>query len=129
MNLRSADATEVFRRLYYHLYSNSSTSRADRIIEDLSRLLLGKLAVEELGQPDLIDGIIAGSSDPDAVLIPLLARRFPAIVQPDDAFSLDASLPRTFLETPSRPSWALACVAREGNSSPRAAWSGASSTC
>jgi type I restriction enzyme M protein len=91
MNLRSADATEVFRRLYYHLYSNSSTSRADRIIEDLSRLLLGKLAVEELGQPDLIDGIIAGSSDPDAVLIPLLARRFPAIVQPDDAFSLDAA--------------------------------------
>ena len=35
-----ADYGDVFRRLYYHLYSNSRASRAERIISDLSNLLL-----------------------------------------------------------------------------------------
>ena len=37
---------DVFRRIYYHLYSNSKASRAELIIEDLSLLLLCKLAGE-----------------------------------------------------------------------------------
>ena len=39
----------AFRKLYYHLYSNSNASRAERIISDLSNLLLCKIASERNG--------------------------------------------------------------------------------
>lgn len=40
-----SDNTETqFRDLYYHLYSNSSASRSERILADLSKLILVSIA-------------------------------------------------------------------------------------
>ena len=36
----------TFRKLYYPLYTNSQSSRAERLVSDLSLLLLSKRAVE-----------------------------------------------------------------------------------
>src|SRR5579875_3092085 len=41
---------QAFRKLYYHLYTNSNASRAERIISDLSNLLLCKIAGERNGE-------------------------------------------------------------------------------
>ena len=40
----TADYNAVFKKLYYHLYSNGKSSRAETIIEDLSKILFIKLA-------------------------------------------------------------------------------------
>lgn len=42
----AANLPDVFRSLYYYLHSNSSVSRADRLIEDISLLLLCKFVSE-----------------------------------------------------------------------------------
>ena len=36
----------MFRKLYYHFYSNSRTSRAECIFEDIAKLLLLKMISE-----------------------------------------------------------------------------------
>ena len=38
--LKDDNTEQKFRDLYYHLYSNSSSSRSERILGDLSKLIL-----------------------------------------------------------------------------------------
>jgi len=79
------DYPERFKKLYYHLYSNSSASRAETIISDLSKLLLVALSSET----QTIEQFISGTATANELLIPLLRKRFPKIVADNDKFAMD----------------------------------------
>src|SRR5437588_12832252 len=70
----------VFRKLYYHLYTNSQSSRAERLVSDLSLLLLTKLAVELNGGRRDIDRFLDGTASAEETLLTLLQRSYPKIV-------------------------------------------------
>jgi len=88
----SADGTSnlvsTFRRLYYHLYTNSSASRAERIAEDLSLILLLKLAAETNGGGSVLHEYLHGSRPANDVLMPVLRSTFPDLVSTSQSFSL-----------------------------------------
>ena len=84
------DLGEAFRRLYYRLYTNSRASRAERIGEDLSLLLLLKLASQE--DDEVAAGLRRferGEAD-ESVLRLELARVFPGLIAADQPFNLDS---------------------------------------
>lgn len=80
---------EVFKRIYYHLYTNSKASRAEAIIEDLSLLLLTKLAADQTNRREVIDSFVSGTKDANTTLLPLLAEVFPRLLSSGQGFSLD----------------------------------------
>lgn len=83
----SVNLTEVFHRLYFHLYSNSNATRAETIVQDISLLLLLKLAVERSGTDSILSDYCerGGSS---ASLLGVLRREFPALVAADRRFKI-----------------------------------------
>jgi hypothetical protein len=44
----------AFKKLYYHLYSNSNSSRSEKIMSALSNLLLCKIVCERNNAQDII---------------------------------------------------------------------------
>ena len=87
--------SETFRRLYYYLYSNSNISRAERIMDDLSLVLLSKLieekstlAKDELARYRHNDGTA------NEILLPLLHTHFPNFIDARHRFHLDEGLIR-----------------------------------
>jgi type I restriction enzyme M protein len=80
---------ETFRRLYYHLYTNSNASRAERIVEDLSLILLLKLATETNGGAEKLAWYQANDVQANAVLLPMLRDTFPGLVDTRQHFNLD----------------------------------------
>ncbi|WP_198673169.1 N-6 DNA methylase [Simplicispira lacusdiani] len=90
---------EVFKRIYYHLYSNSKASRAEAIIEDLSLLLLTKLSADQTGRRAVIESFVADGGDANTNLLPLLTSVFPKLLGTGQRFALDdASLRRSLSE-------------------------------
>lgn len=87
-NLQQANYSEVFRRLYYHLYSNSRASRAERIISDLSNLLLCKITSERNGGIEVVRSFLRSEGTANELLIPLLAKNYPGIDFSTERFSL-----------------------------------------
>jgi type I restriction enzyme M protein len=83
----STNLTETFRRLYYHLYTNSHATRAETIVEDLSLILLLKLAAERANANHLLAAYCerGGSSIP---LLKVLRREFPDLVAADRRFKI-----------------------------------------
>lgn len=79
---------ETFRRLYYKLYTNSRTSRAERIIEDLSLLLLLKLALEVSGSKKQWRDYRQRNADANEALLPVLRRTYPGLVDRQQKFNL-----------------------------------------
>jgi type I restriction enzyme M protein len=79
---------DVFRRIYYHLYSNSKASRAELIIEDLSLLLLCKLAGEFNGGQQTISTYLEGKGTANKALLPILREAFPELLSKRQTFSL-----------------------------------------
>ncbi len=79
----------AFRKLYYHLYSNSNASRAERIITDLSNLLLCKIASERNGGEGNIERFLHGAGTANELLLPVLLKVFPHLIDEDEKFSLD----------------------------------------
>jgi type I restriction enzyme M protein len=86
----SADYFDHFRKLYYYLYSNSNASRAERIIGDLSKvLLLGLCKNEKADYIDAIDDFLAGEQSANDLLLPILFEQYPQSLGRDDKFFLD----------------------------------------
>lgn len=84
---------DAFKRIYYHLYTNSKASRAETIIEDLSLLLLSKLASDHSGNDNALKKFIAGDLTSTESLIPVLAKAFPKLLGKGQRFTLgDSSL-------------------------------------
>lgn len=86
----------AFKRIYYHLYSNSKASRAESIIEDLSLLLLSKLSAEVNGGGEELISYIGGKSTANSALVPMLRDAFPELDAPQK-FALDDSSLRSAL--------------------------------
>lgn len=78
----------AFKALYYHLYSNSNSSRAERIITDLSNLLLCKIASESNGNRQAITQFLNCEGTANELLLPLLLHQYPTITGLEDSFSL-----------------------------------------
>jgi type I restriction enzyme M protein len=79
---------EVFKRLYYHLYTNSKVSRAEAIIEDLSLLLLVKLAADQSGQAKILKRFADGEVSSQDAMLPLLRKAFPNLLAKGQRFAL-----------------------------------------
>ena len=89
--------SSTFRKLYYHLYTNSQSSRAERLVSDLSLLLLTKLAVEVNGGAKCIDRFLAGEAA-DHSLLPLLQKSYPKVVGAGDRFAMGENALRESFE-------------------------------
>lgn len=87
----TADPTEAFKKLYYHLYTNSNSSRAERIISDLSKLLLVKIIADQQADQVSVRSFLDGSKSANDSLYPLLKEKFPELLDANDTFSLDDS--------------------------------------
>lgn len=81
-------AAEVFRRLYYHLYSNSRTTRAEKIFEDLSLLLLIKLLSETHDEGTALSDFRTGVTKTSDGLVSIARKTYPDLVSAHQQFSL-----------------------------------------
>ena len=88
----------VFRKLYYHLYSNSRASRAERIISELSNLLLCKIASERNGGGKNVDLFIKGQGSANDLLLPILLDAFPHLATQNERFTLEDDVLRYSLK-------------------------------
>lgn len=87
------DFSAIFRKLYYYLYTNSQASRAERIVSDLSFLLLLKVLEEKKSNKNIFTKFLANESNSSESLLLLLHKSFPALVDGTDKFSMgDAAL-------------------------------------
>ena len=87
--------SDIFRRLYYHLYGNSNISRAERIMDDISLVLLCKLLEEKstLARQELARyRDFAGTAN--QILLPLLRTEFPRLIDANHRFHLGDDLIR-----------------------------------
>ncbi len=88
-----ANLPDAFRKIYYHLYSNSKVSRAELIIEDLSLLLLAKLSAETNGGMSALTIYLGGRGSADKILLPMLRSAYPELLGTKQTFALaDSSL-------------------------------------
>ena len=85
---------ETFRRLYYHLYSNSDTSRAEAIFEDIAKLLLIGVLADDAEISSQVSCFMSGSGTAGELLLPVLRTRFPKLIGEEDGFRLSDNLVR-----------------------------------
>ncbi len=86
----STDYFDAFKKLYYYLYSNSNASRAERIIGDLSRLLLVALCKSrEPKYQSIVDDFLNGNGGANSTLLPILMEQYSSIFGKDEKFHLD----------------------------------------
>ena len=81
MNTQNVDYNACFKSIYYSLYSNSNTSRAERIVSDITKILLCKFMSEEDKGINLEE--LSGKE-----LIALLKEKYPQSCEEFDDFSL-----------------------------------------
>jgi len=87
----------TFKKLYYHLYSNSSSSRAERIIEDISKILLCKLLIDKGKSAKILDIYMKGNGTANELLLPELQKNYPSAIDESDRFSIgDSSIRSSF---------------------------------
>lgn len=86
----------IFKRVYYHLYTNSNASRAETIISDLANLLLCKAANDRTGGR-LIQRFLSGEVHSDA-LIEGARAAYPLLFSADEKFRLGEPAVRAALE-------------------------------
>lgn len=77
----SFDYNACFKNIYYQLYSNSNTSRAERIVSDITKILLCKLMAEQDKIQDI--GRFSGKE-----LLGMLKEKYPQSCEKYDDFSL-----------------------------------------
>lgn len=79
----------AFKKLYYHLYSNSNSSRSEKIMSDLSNLLLCKIVAERTNAQDVVINFLDKKGNANDTLLPLLKKNFPHLITDEDKFYLD----------------------------------------
>ncbi len=82
------DLPHRFRRVYFHLYTNSNASRAETLLADLSLLLLTKLASEKTDLSAELTDFLAGKGSANQLLLPALRASYPRLVRNQDRFEL-----------------------------------------
>lgn len=79
---------ETFRRLYYRLYSNSSSSRAERLFENLATILLLKFSLDKLDAQQALKQFLMGKGTADELLKEYLPKQLPRRTASNFSFSL-----------------------------------------
>jgi type I restriction enzyme M protein len=95
----SIDYYDSFRKLYYHLYSNSSASRAERIISDISKLLLTVLAASTPKEKQVVQHFLDGKTSANDELLHLVKSKYPNVFDESDRFGIDDKSLRMGLES------------------------------
>ena len=88
-----------FRRLYFHLYSNSAASRAERIISDLSKLLLVALNTTKPSEKKLINEFLAENISANDSLLLIVKDKYLDVFDEGDRFGIDDRSLRLGLES------------------------------
>lgn len=83
-----ASVADTFKRLYYHLYTNGDTSRAERIVADLSLVLLLKMAADRGDGRTAWARFMQGKGTAQGLLLPVLKRAFPGLIDAKDRISM-----------------------------------------
>ena len=86
MSAVNEEYTKTFKSLYYDLYSNGNSSRAERIVSDVTKLLLCKLVCEKKSM-DIIGVYLAGSSKFEDEILPIIRFEYPQLFAQFDGFS------------------------------------------
>ena len=81
-NEQNQDYNLQFKKIYYYLYSNSSVSRAEIIISDITKILLCKLIAEKNDIKDI-------ATIPSYKLIELLRKQYPESAEQFNSFELN----------------------------------------
>jgi type I restriction enzyme M protein len=89
---------DLFKKLYYFLYSNSEASRAERIIEELSLILLTKLACEAPAGEAAWRRFLAGDGTAQENLWPVALASYPGLVDADRPYGLPDELLRRIFD-------------------------------
>lgn len=89
LKLKMDNTEQLFRDLYYHLYANSSSSRSERILADLSKLILVSIAYRKGHGKLEIRNFQAGKAGANVKLLPVLMKMFPSAIKPHETFTLD----------------------------------------
>jgi type I restriction enzyme M protein len=93
------DYNSIFKKLYYHLYSNSRSSRAETIIDDLSKILLLKLASTNEMIDISIREFVNSKSDANDSLLKDFFAHYPNLKDSLSKFELESNAIRTcFIE-------------------------------
>lgn len=89
----------IFKKMYYHLYSNGKSSRAEAIIEDLSKILLIKLATKNKNVEKAVKTFLKNDSEANESLLTEFTKLYPQLSDSLGEFSLNSSSIRMcFLE-------------------------------
>ena len=86
---KNNEIVESFRKLYFHLYGNSNASRAERIFEDLGKLLLIKILSEDSKYENVLQDFVKNNKKANEVFFPILTSEFPELISQNDKFTLD----------------------------------------
>jgi len=78
----------IFKKLYFHLYSNSKSSRAEAIIEDLSKILLIKLATRNPAIDKVVKTFLKSQQEANESLIPQFTKYYPKLSESLSKFGL-----------------------------------------
>lgn len=82
--MKDKDYQKIFKKIYYDLYSNSNTSRAERIVSDITKVLLYKLICEKSEED-----VYKGNNNLGKKIINILKSEYPETCAQFDSFSLN----------------------------------------
>lgn len=89
LSVRGAkNLAETFRRLYYRLYSNSTTSRGERLFENLATLLLLKFSLDKFDAQQALKDFLMGKVTASELLEKYLVKQLPSQTASSFSFSL-----------------------------------------
>jgi len=98
MGINNEEYNKTFKALYYNLYSNGSSSRAEKIISDVTKLLLCKLAFEK-GDSSIIEDYLSGTDKFSERMLPHLRNTYPELFAHFEGFSFSEDITRHSLQT------------------------------
>lgn len=90
----SANTESVFKDIYFHLYSNSSAVRSERILADLAKIILFLSDRSKGLTSEALENSISRGDDPNLLLLEHLQKTHPDVVRQGDQFSIGS--PATF---------------------------------
>lgn len=95
--LPTTDPVEAFRRIYYHLYSNSEVSRAEGIMSNIALSLTCHFGLQRTSQGQTILKTFASGQLTSEALIAALQEEAPSVVPPAEGFTISDDLVRRIL--------------------------------
>jgi len=88
------DLPERFRQIYFHLYTNSNSSRAEKLVAQLALILMSKYASEAV-DPKALESYLDGGLSANDVFPPLIREVCSDIAEEELRFVLGDELVRT----------------------------------